>query len=330
MQISMMRFRAVLCLLAGAWLFLCAPIATAQTVLRVGAQMTGSLNWELSYIKDRGLDKAAGLDIVIVPMATTEAGKIAIIGGAVDIVLSDWLWVARERSLGGSLTFSPYSSALGAVMVPANSPIRSLADLSGKSVGVAGGPLDKSWLLLRALAQREGLDLAAKARPAYAAPPLINQKAIAGELDAAVQFWNFCVPLQARGFRPLMEITEVEKALGARGAVGIVGFVFKEELGAAKPELLKGFMTLARNAREAVAQDATAWSSIMEKLQVSDPAVREMYRARYAAGLVRRPLDEEIADARLLFATLAGIGGTDLVGNARELPPNVFYRPAGQ
>lgn len=325
MQILKLSFCHLVRQLLGA--FLLVSVAVSAETIRVGAQMTGSLNWELTYIKERGLDKAAGLEIVIVPMATTEAGKIALSGGAVDIILSDWLWVARERSLGVKLTFTPYSSALGAVMVPAESPIRSLADLGGKSVGVAGGPLDKSWLLLRALAQREGLDLAAKARPAYAAPPLINQKVIAGELDAAVQFWNFCVPLQARGFRALVEIEAVEKSLGAKGAVGIVGFVFKEEFATSRTELLARFLDLSRTSRKALAQDSAAWAAVMERLQVSDPAMREIYRSRYSAGQTHRPLDEEEADARILFSALATTGGTDLVGNAKTLDAGVFYRP---
>ena len=32
---------------------------------------------------------------------------------APDLILSDWLWVARERSLGDTLVFYPTSSALG-------------------------------------------------------------------------------------------------------------------------------------------------------------------------------------------------------------------------
>ena len=35
-----------------------------------------------------------------------------------DVIVSDWLWVGRERTLGDDLVFYPYSSALGAVMVP--------------------------------------------------------------------------------------------------------------------------------------------------------------------------------------------------------------------
>jgi NitT/TauT family transport system substrate-binding protein len=76
--------------------------------------------------------------------------RFALKGGAADLMLSDWLWVARERSLGDDLVFYPSSSTLGTVMVPAQSPIRDIVDLRGKRLAVAGGPLDKSWLRWRA------------------------------------------------------------------------------------------------------------------------------------------------------------------------------------
>jgi NitT/TauT family transport system substrate-binding protein len=44
--------------------------------------------------------------------------------------------------------------------------------------------------------------------------------------------------------------------------------------------------------------------------------------------MVRRPLAEEEADARALYRVLAEIGGTELVGPARELAAGTFYRPA--
>ena len=74
-------------------------------------------------IKARGLDKAANLDIETTELASTEAGKIALEGGAADMVVADWLWAARERGLGDKLLFTPYSSALGAVMAPKDSPV---------------------------------------------------------------------------------------------------------------------------------------------------------------------------------------------------------------
>ena len=295
--------------------------------LRIGAQLTGSLGWELAYMKARGLDKAAGLDLEITDLANTEAGKVAIASGAVDVILSDWLWVSRERGLGHKLSFVPYSSALGAVMVKNDSPIRKLADLQGKSLGVVGGPLDKSWLLLQAYAKRDGLDLASTTKVAFAAPPLINQKASTGELDAALQFWNFCIDLRQRGFRSLIEIADVEKALGASGPVAIVGFVFSEDFAARHRQTLQAFLATARTAREALAKDPGEWPAIMTRIGQKDPASAELFRARYAAGSPNRPLAEEEADAKNLFQSLAKIGGVELVGKATELDPGVYYEP---
>ena len=154
--------------------------AQAADRIRIAVQKTGTLSWELEIIKAHGLDKRAGLDLQTTELASTEAGKIALKGGSADIILSDWLWVTRERALGDGLAFYPYSSTLGAVMVPAQSSIRTIDDLKGKTIAVAGGPIDKSWLLLQAFARRSGVDLRKQATPVYGAPPLLSQKALQG------------------------------------------------------------------------------------------------------------------------------------------------------
>ena len=128
--------------------------ATVADRIRVAVQRTGTLAWELDVIRTHGLDRKLDLAIDAVELASTEAGKVALKGGSADLMLSDWLWVARERSLGDDLVFYPSSNTLGAVMVPAQSPIREITDLKGRKLAVAGGPLDKSWLLLQALARR--------------------------------------------------------------------------------------------------------------------------------------------------------------------------------
>ena len=153
--------------------------ADAADRIRIAVQKTGTLAWELEIIKAHGLDRKADLDIQTTELASTEAGKIALKGGSADIILSDWLWVTRERALGDGLAFYPYSSTLGAVMVPARSSIRTIDDLKGKTIAVAGGPIDKSWLLLQAFARRSGVDLRKQATPVYGAPPLLVAKSAA-------------------------------------------------------------------------------------------------------------------------------------------------------
>src|SRR5262245_52592833 len=144
MMAIMARVLHSACLAAAACLF--AASAAADSV-RVAVQKTGTLAWELDVIRHHGLDRDASLSIVTTELAAPEAGKIALRGGSVDIIVSDWLWVSRERTLGARLVFNPYSSALGAVMVPAASTIKTVADLKGKKLAIAGGPADKPWHL---------------------------------------------------------------------------------------------------------------------------------------------------------------------------------------
>src|SRR5882672_11902350 len=79
-----------------------APAGAADTI-RIAAQKTGTLAWELAVIRAQNLDRQAGLDIVATEFAAPEAGKIALRGGSADVIVSDLLWVSRERALGGKL-----------------------------------------------------------------------------------------------------------------------------------------------------------------------------------------------------------------------------------
>jgi NitT/TauT family transport system substrate-binding protein len=306
---------------------LAAASAHAADRIRVAVQKTGTFAWELAIIKGRGLDRAADLDIEITELASTEAGKIALKGGSADLILSDWLWVARERALGDKLVFSPYSSTLGAVMVPAHSPIRSLADLKDKRLGVAGGPLDKSWLLLQALARRSGLDLSRQAKVVYGAPPLLAQKALQGEFDATLTFWNFCAELEAQGMKRAVDMSDVMTGLGARGPVAIVGYVFDGQWAVRHRSVLRRFFEATGHAKGILGESAAEWRRLAPRIGVSDPKGLDIYRQRYLAGIPLRSVAEEAADAKALYRVLAEIGGADLVGPARELDPGTFYRP---
>jgi NitT/TauT family transport system substrate-binding protein len=301
--------------------------ALAGDRIRIAAQRTGTLAWELDVLKAHGLDRQASLTIDTTDLASTEAGKIALESGSVDLVLSDWLWVTRERALGYDVEFYPYSSALGAVMVPARASIASIADLKGKKLAVAGGPLDKSWLLLQALARRSGVNLKTAANVVYGAPPLLQQKALQGETDATLTFWNFCAELEGSGMRRAVGMDDVVKGLGATGPVAMVGYVFKDKWAARNRSMLERFFTAARGAKDILAQSPDEWRRLAPRISALGEGALDVYRQRYLEGIPRRPLGAEITDARTLYSVLVDIGGADLVGQARELDPGTFYAP---
>ncbi|MGA7386014.1 MAG: ABC transporter substrate-binding protein [Methylocella sp.] len=299
--------------------------AEAADKLRLAVQKTGTFAWELAIISERGLDRKAGLGIEVTELASPEAAKIALMGGAADIILGDWLWVGRQRNLGRRLVFAPYSTALGAVMVPVASPIEDLAGLKGKKIAVAGGPLDKSWLLLQALARESGLDIAAQANIIYGAPALLYQKAAHGEADATLTYWNFCVALESRGFRRLIGMDEVERRLGAKGPVAMVGYIFDEGFARTHADALSRFFKIAAEAKDMLANSGADWK-IARQTGIAGEAELALYRQIYIDGIPRRPIAEEAADARALYRVLAKIGGPDLVGNATELDEGTFYQ----
>jgi NitT/TauT family transport system substrate-binding protein len=305
-----------------------ASSAMAADHIRLVAQRTGSLAWELDVIKAHGLDRKANLDIETLELASTEAGKIALKGGSADIIVSDWTWVARERALGDGLVYYPYLSTLGAVMVPAQSPIRDIADLKGKKLAVAGGPIDKSWLLLRALGLRSGLDLKTQATVVYGAPPLLSQKALQGETDATLTFWNFCADLEAVGLKRAIPMDDVLRRLGANGPVALLGYVFDGAWAARNRSAVDRFLEASRQAKDILAGSDTDWQRLAPRIGVNDAGILALYRQRYSEGIPRRPVADEAADARALYQILADIGGADLVGSGRELDGGSFYRRA--
>src|SRR4030088_2924064 len=231
----------------------------AAETIRLAVQKTGTFAWELAVIRAHGLDRQANLVIEVSELASTEAGKIALRAGAADVIISDWLWVSRERGLGAKLTFYPYSSALGAVMVPNSSPIRTLADLKGRKLAVAGGPIDKNWLRLQAWLKKDGLELKSDATIAYGAPPLLAAKMLDGEMDATINFWNFCAALEAKGFRRLVGIEDILPKLGAKGRIAMVGYVFDDEWSNAHRDLLARFIAMTRAAKEVLATSDAEW-----------------------------------------------------------------------
>jgi NitT/TauT family transport system substrate-binding protein len=314
------------------WASLCVGLSLATSApaadrIRIAAQKTGTLAWELEIIRAHGLDKAADLDIQVVELASTEAGRIALASGSADMIVSDWLWVARERSLGAKLVYYPYSSTLGAVMAPAASEIAGVADLKGKKLAIAGGPLDKSWLMLQAAARRGGLDLKNEAKIVFGAPPLLTQKALQGENEATLTFWNFCAELEGKGFKRAIDMEAVEKQLGAGGPVALIGYAFDADWAAKNKSAVDRFLEAAAKAKNILATSQAEWQRLAPRIGVTDKAALEIYRKRYSEGIPRRPVADEERDSRALYQVLAEIGGTNLVGAAREMDKGTFYDP---
>jgi NitT/TauT family transport system substrate-binding protein len=159
---------------------------------------------------------------------------------------------------------------------------------------------------------------------------LLSQKALQGEHDATLTFWNFCAELESKGFTRAIAVDDVMRQLGARAAVAIVGYTFDGGWASRNPSTVDRFLDAARQAKDILASSAAEWQRLAPRIGVSDPQALAIYRQRYSEGIWRRPLVEELADVRALYRVLADIGGTALVGPTREFDAGTFYRPGSE
>jgi NitT/TauT family transport system substrate-binding protein len=317
----------LLAVVAVAGLLARGPVARAEPV-RIGVLQFGTVSWGLEVVEQHGLDQAEGCDLEVQPFANNGATAVALQAGAVDVIVNDWIWVARQRAEGQGYSFVPYSTALGALMVPAGSAIAGPADLKGKRLGIAGGPLDKSWLLLRALSrERFGFDLADEVEAVFAAPPLLNEQILAGRLDAVLTYWHYAARLDAAGLGRVMDVAGIGRALGIESGVPLVGYVFDEAWAATRREALLGCFRAIQAANRILAGSDAEWERLRPLMKAGDEATFVALREGFRAGIPRRWGEAERADAARLFAIMAELGGAALVG--KELAEGAGRMPEG-
>lgn len=298
-----------------------APAAT----LRVASLKFGSLGWLIETIRAEGLDKAAGLDIQVVEVATNQAGPIALMSGDADVIVSDWPWAMRQRSLGEPVRFRPFSSALGSVMVPKDSAIKTVKDLEGRKLGIAGSAIDKSWLLLRAYSRKvSGADIADKATPVYGAAPLLAQELRSGRIDACLNFWTYAARLAGAGFVELVSMAAVLKELGIEPVPALVGYIYKEKTLAEKGAAISAFLVAAEKGNAILAQSDEAWKRLTPLVKPASDVEMAAIVKSYRDGIPGGWSEAHTRSAEKLMALLADAGDKELMGHGTRFDAKLF------
>jgi NitT/TauT family transport system substrate-binding protein len=300
--------------------------AAASPPIRIGVLRYGTVSWEVDVIRTHGLDAAAGIAIAPVELAAAQAAQVALQAGQVDMIVVDWLWVARQRGTGADWTSIPFSDAVGALIAPADSPIRDIADLKGRALGIAGSPLDKSWLILRAYATRRfGIDLDAVANKSFGPPPLLAEQMKAGRLDALLTYWPFVAKAEAAGARRVLDVKDAVGALGIGAGVPYIGYTFSQRWAEQNPALIEGFVGASRQARAILRTSDAEWQRVKPLTGAANDAELQRLRDWYRDGIPENWGEAERHAAEQLFDLLAGIGGAELVGPIKALPAGTFW-----
>lgn len=302
---------------------LCA--ASERPVVRLGVMAGGTVAWEIAAMRNEGLLSDANFELQTINMANPQAGKVALQAGSVDIIISDWFWVSSMRAEGGDLSFYPYSDVSAGLLVPGESSVKTLADLQGKKLGIAGGELDKNWLLLQALAQKQGIDLNATVEKVYGAAPLLTQQLLSGRIDALLTYWHFAARLETQGYRQLLSGESLINALGIQQSMPNMGYVFKVSWAKSHQTELKNFLRLAREARNRLCDSDVAWGKMVNLTESDDPSTQALLRRRYCEGRVEQWGASQLQASEALYQLVRQGSGSKLTGKTEHISEGTFW-----
>ena len=98
--------------------------------LKIAVLKYGSVNWEYNVIKYHKLDKKNNVKIQKVEVTNKDASAVAFLSKSVDIFVTDWIWVSKQRSKGNLVSFLPYSNSAGGLMIKKGAEINKMRNSS--------------------------------------------------------------------------------------------------------------------------------------------------------------------------------------------------------
>ncbi len=307
--------------------FSAAHAQSALLTVKVAVLQFGTLNWEMDVIRQHQLDRKHGFQLDVTPVGGKNASSVALQSGAVDLIYSDWVWVNRQRHARRMYSFSPVSAAAGGVYLQPDLNVDSLKDFDGQRLGIAGGAVDKSWLLLQAYAKQQGIELQQTVQPVFAAPPLLNKLMFDNKLEASLNFWHYSARLKARGYRSLITVQQVLEGLGIRSQVPLVGWVVSDDWAQDNSALLNRFLLASSEARQILLTSDAEWQRIKPLTKSEDDAIFNTLRDEYRKGVLTTFNADNVKALHALYDIFAREGGKQLTGGANTLDDSMFLMP---
>lgn len=314
-------------LMGAAW-FATSGFGPDSKEITIALQEGGTASWEIAAMQAAGLDDYHHIKIDVRGVADSKAGQVALQAGAVDAMLSDFVWVSSQRNRGADFTFVPHSLAVGGLMANPAGPVKSVADLEGQTLAVAGGPVDKSYVILQAYFNaRTGKTLTDLIKAEFGAPPLVNEMLTGGQAQAAVNFWHFNVRAKLAGMDQVIAVKGMLAELGVSKQPPLLGWVFSEKLARKKKEEIQRFLDASFATKEKLLSDNTLWDKIRPQMRGAeqDDALFIALRDAYRAGIVTSYGVADVQAATETYALLAKYGGSDVIGDRPDLAPGTFW-----
>lgn len=324
MNKTVSRILALFTILVG-WMALSAFSPPAKQIT-LALQLGGTASWEIAAMREAHIDERHHIDIEVRDVANSGAGQVALQAREVDVMLSDFLWTSIQRHQGADFTFVPHSLAVGGLMVMPGGRVQSIEDLDGASIAIAGGPVDKSYIVLQAYyAAKTGQSLPDLIEAKFGAPPLVNELLASGQVDAALNFWHWNARATVAGATELISVADMLADLGVDRTPPLLGWVFSERWANSHAEEIKRFLEASYETKQQLLTDDGLWDRIRPSMGDMDDAMFIALRDAYRRGIVTTYSQEDVDAAAQSFALMAQYGGAELVGDETEIAPGTFW-----
>lgn len=303
--------------LAGATCGLPAAVRAAEPVqLRIGAMPIDTAA-EVFYAKEMGFFKAAGLDVDLTVFGTGSPIVAGVASGSLDIGFAspNNVIVARDHGIPirylapASVYAGPPSAA--ALIVAKDSPVRSAAELNGKTIAVAGLQ-DLTQLAIAAWIDKNGGD--SKSVQYIEMPFAQMPQAIAqGRVAAA----GVVEPFVTASKNEARVLGELNGAIAGRYL--LAGWFSTDDWLQRNPDLARRFITvMQRTAKWANAHRKETAAMLGRYSKIPPELIATMERARYDEDLgVPAKSVAPVIDVMVRYGRLKAMAPSDVVWDTR-------------
>jgi ABC-type nitrate/sulfonate/bicarbonate transport system substrate-binding protein len=282
-----------------------------------------TINVPVYVMKDQKLDIANGIDLQIHTFANIEGVYQSMRAGDSELAPGGWTNVVQWRATGSPWTVV-YPIARGAVevLVPKDSPIKTLADLKGKNVGTYAGPTGTATMLLRTLlADYYGFDPAKSNNLQYGGSPILINALKKGEIAALVMLDPLATRLIASGeARSVVNLADDYEAKSGRKILWIA-WLAQEKLIKRSPETINKLLTAYKQALDYLNANPEAWKKYANISGVDDAAFPMLVK-RTVDDLKVEWSQQRIDDLEAFAGRVSAVLGTDVMPN--KIPPGTM------
>ncbi|WP_441231347.1 ABC transporter substrate-binding protein [Tardiphaga sp. 215_C5_N2_1] len=299
-----------------------APKGDGSTI-RMMLNPAGTMSFPPFVIKKFKLDEKYGFKFETINYTNANTATAAMQSKSAEMIVYEWL--ATARIIDGGIPVvgvAPFMTYINTVLEPADSTIKTLADLKGKKLGVHS-KTSYDWMIMQAAAkQKYNIDLAKEVTIQEAAAPLLRGASDQGQLDAT-QMWNSLAAdmLASKKYKTLITIRQITEDLGIP-TVPYLFFGMRADYVKEHPDNVKAFVAAYQEVYDILMANDQVWEERGAEMKLSPEGI-VAFRDQVRRDLVKKFTPDMNAALDKTFDIVFKVAGPEVIGFTK-MPPNML------